>query len=170
MRAMNPAATTALPSFASLVPHAPPMVLLDALLHCEPGHAVAKVEIRDEAPFVEDGVLPTLITMEYMAQTIAALIGFEARAAGGEPAIGFLVACRTMNCTVATLPVGTRLEVDVRHVWGESVLGNFDCVVRRDDGVMVATANLSVAMAPPDVLASLTSGAHLPTADARGTQ
>jgi len=135
--------STTYPPIAELVPHKPPMILIDEVLDFAPTLLRARVTLTEASPFVEDGQVPTLVSIEYMAQSIAAFAGLTGRR-GGEPVrLGYLIACREMTLAVDSLCAGDELEVRVMQVWSDEQLGHFDCVVLRR-GETVAHAWLSV--------------------------
>lgn len=131
------------PPVAELVPHRPPMILIDEILEIRETSLSARVALTERSPFMEDGKLPALITLEYMAQSIAAFAG-AARLAAGQPVrLGFLIACREMELNVDSLSAGDELEVIVNQVWTDERLGSFDCLVTRR-GERISRASLSV--------------------------
>lgn len=134
----------------SLAPHRGPMLLLDALVEHGEDHAVCSVEITDGARFVVDGQLPTVVTLEYMAQCIAVFAGLSS---GTGPRVGYLVGVRELNLAVDALTVGDLLSVRIKRVWSSDISGSFAGQVERR-GEVVADAKLSVYV-PPE-------GAELP--------
>ncbi len=132
-----------LPPIAELLPHAGPMVLLDALVEAGDGRVVARVTLRPASLFVEDGKVPAIVAIEYMAQAIGAYAGLRARAAGGAPRIGYLLGTRDMSLEVDAFSVGDELTVEAQHVWGDEQLGSFRCEVRRG-GRALASALVNV--------------------------
>jgi predicted hotdog family 3-hydroxylacyl-ACP dehydratase len=131
------------PPVAELVPHRPPMILIDEILDIGETSLSARVALTERSPFVEDGKLPALITLEYMAQSIAAFAGAARRASGKPVRLGFLIACREMELEVDSLSVGDELEVTVNQIWADELLGSFDCLVTRG-GEKISRASLSV--------------------------
>lgn len=133
----------ALPKPAELLPHAPPMVLLDEMVHADDERAVSRVHVRPTSPFFEDGGVPALVAIEYMAQTVGAWAGFRRRRDGEPPRIGYLLGTRELRLHADHFPAGAVLEVEIRRVWGETALGQFDAVVLQG-GAVVAEGRLSV--------------------------
>jgi predicted hotdog family 3-hydroxylacyl-ACP dehydratase len=131
------------PPVVELVPHDPPMLLIDELLEADSEHAVSRVSITVRSTFVENGKVPALVTIEYMAQTIAAFAGAQNKAKGEPIQLGFLMGCRTMKLAVDALAVGDELRVEVKQVWASDKLGQFECAVTRG-GEPIAQATLSV--------------------------
>jgi predicted hotdog family 3-hydroxylacyl-ACP dehydratase len=141
----------AFPAAEDLLPHAAPMVLVDELVAHHGTGAVCEVTIREGAPFVTDGRVATLVTLEYMAQTVGVFAGYRSHSAGEPVQVGFLIGCRDMVCHRPWLPVGSVLRVRVERIWGDDMLGKFECGVELDDGTAVASATLNVARRPEGV-------------------
>jgi predicted hotdog family 3-hydroxylacyl-ACP dehydratase len=131
------------PPVSELLPHQAPMILIDEVLEVHDKSLTARVRLTPESPFMEQGRLPALITLEYMAQSIAALAGTRSRAKGEPVKLGLLMSCREMQLEVETLAAGDELTVFVSEVWSDENVGNFDCFVRRGDE-MISKASLSV--------------------------
>ena len=132
-----------LPSLAEILPHAPPMILLDELLEFRPGRARCAVRLGPGSPLVEGGRVRALVCIEYMAQAVAAYAGMVSRAAGRPPRIGFLLGTRELRLSTPFLCEGDSLIVDVEHVFGDDQIGSFRCRVLRGEET-VAEATLSV--------------------------
>ncbi len=133
------------PPVEELLPHAPPMVLLDAVEEIEGLRCCCRVEVRFGAPFVEEGGLPAFVGVEYLAQAVGVLSGWRARLSGKAPQLGFLLSVREYASEVATFPIGTRLLVEVTHVWGEGEMMRFDGVLRdAAHGQILAQGGLSI--------------------------
>jgi 3-hydroxyacyl-[acyl-carrier-protein] dehydratase len=97
-----------------LVPHRPPMLLLDELVRAEGDEALATGRVREDCPFLtERGELDSLAGAELIAQASAALqaVGSSAR---GTASAGMLVGMRDFE-VLGTAKVGSSLEVIVRE-------------------------------------------------------
>jgi len=135
---------TALPRVAELLPHVPPMLLLDELLDAGPGFARCAVRITEDSVFVEEGRVRAVVALEYMGQTAAALAGLESREGGGRrPAAGLLLGTRELTLRVPCFEVGDELLVEVKEEYKDERLSSFRCRVRRA-GETVAEAVLNV--------------------------
>lgn len=135
--------TAPLPPVALVVPHRPPMILIDELLELGPKSLSSRVTLTARSQFVEGGRAPAVITLEYMAQTIAAYAGLALRAQGLPTRKGFIIACREMVLEVDDLAAGDELLVEVIEIWSHDALGHFDCTVSRA-GAPISRASLSV--------------------------
>jgi predicted hotdog family 3-hydroxylacyl-ACP dehydratase len=124
------------------------MLLLDRIVAFQPEQSVTcEVRIRPDATFVEDGGVPAVVGIEYMAQTVAAFAGMSARADGKPPRVGLLLGCRELRLTTDAYAIGDTLTVNARRTWGESEIGSFTCNVARG-GEVLATGTLTVYQGP----------------------
>ncbi|MCB9506408.1 MAG: hypothetical protein H6697_01930 [Myxococcales bacterium] len=131
------------PPTAELVPHAGPMVLVERLTAWGDGYAEGEVVVRDGARFVTDGAAPAVASMEYMAQVVAACLGYEAYRGGAGVRVGMIIAVRTMDLLVERFAVGDTLHITVQRQRGSESLSHFDCRTERD-GELLATANMTL--------------------------
>jgi predicted hotdog family 3-hydroxylacyl-ACP dehydratase len=132
------------PPLLELIPHGPPMALLDAVVDHGPEHLSARMQVTATNPFADpDGNFPAWAGIELMAQAIAAYGGLGTRARGQPPRVGFLLGTRRYVSDCAALPAGTELLVTVRKLLlDEQGLGAFACSIECPFGKIVA--NLSV--------------------------
>jgi predicted hotdog family 3-hydroxylacyl-ACP dehydratase len=119
------------------------MILLDEILAFSPEGARCAVRLRPDSPLVEDGRVRALVTIEYMAQAVAAYAGMKSWLAGEPPRLGLLLGTRELKLSVQHLLAGDALTVDVEHVFGDDQIGSFRCRVVRGEET-VAEATLSV--------------------------
>ncbi len=141
-----------------VVPHRGAMCFLDRLLAWDEDSVVAEARIQAGGLFDESDGTPAWVGIEYMAQAVAAWAGCHARAAGREPAIGFLLGSRRYAAAVARFATGAVLRVEARReILGDNGLGVFACRILEDETVL-ATANVSV-YEPADAVAYLESEA-----------
>ena len=135
---------TAFPPSVEVVPHRPPMLLLDRVLAYDGERVVCELTLEPSSPFAQEGEnggeVPAIVGIEYMAQTIAAGAGLSARGKGQPARIGFLLGCRNLTIAVDSFQIGDRLTIAARRTWGENQLGSFACTVQRDGEVLVEGA------------------------------
>lgn len=136
---------------AELVPHSGAMSLLDRAIEGDAEHFVAEVDIRPGGLFCGDDGVGAWVGIEYMAQTVAAWAGWQARRRGEVPKVGFLLGSRRYACSVPVFRSGQVLRVAVRQEFrADNGLGQFDCRIEIA-GETVATAALTV-FEPDDAL------------------
>jgi len=126
-----------------LLPHEPPMLWLDRVLFRDGDAVRCALEIRPDHVFVEDGLVEPVVSIEWMAQTVGALVGIIDRGNDQNPRPGYLIAIPEASFAVDTFAVGDRLEIEAKRVWGDDELASFECAVARA-GQTVAKAQLSV--------------------------
>ncbi|MFL0796643.1 MAG: hotdog family protein [Cellvibrionaceae bacterium] len=131
-----------------VVPHARPMALLDTILEWSDTHLIAEVAILEDSPFTDSEGVPSWVGIEYMAQTIAAYAGVQAREHQEPVKIGFLVGSRRYNCNSSYFPIGSKLQVSInQEVQSESGLAVFQCCISgidQNNKAIEASANLNV--------------------------
>jgi predicted hotdog family 3-hydroxylacyl-ACP dehydratase len=126
---------------AELLPHRPPMILLDEILGYDEGSLSAAVRVGPASLFVESGAVPAHIGLEYMAQACGAFAGVVARERGAPVRIGFVLGTRQYRAHVPSFRCGDRLVVTVS-------------VLYQDAGRLAAEAQLSVYQPDPAQLAA----------------
>ena len=131
------------PAISELVPHAPPMLALEELVRWEPGMAECRMRVRAENPFVRDGRVDAVVTLELMGQAVAACLGYEAYLGGAGVRAGMIVGSRKMELHRAHLEVGQELTVVAERLRGSDEVSTFECRVD-ESGQLVANANMTV--------------------------
>jgi predicted hotdog family 3-hydroxylacyl-ACP dehydratase len=120
-------------SLATLVPHQPPMLWIDAIDAVEGEQIVCRVTVRDEHVFVERGAAETIVAIEWMAQSVAAFVGLEDESKGTGPRPGYLVAIPEARFFAASVLVGETVILTCTRRFGDEQLASFTCVARRGD-------------------------------------
>ena len=103
-----------------LIPHRLPMRLVEAVVSVDEIAITATAEVRDTWPTVRDGHAQSLMLIELVAQTAAALQGWRERHADDSKAGmgGLLVGIPDATPLAPTIPVGTPLVCMVRITHG----------------------------------------------------
>lgn len=136
------------PKIAELVSHAGPMLLLERLLEDGDDYVVCEVLVRSDGLFDSGGRVPAWLGIEYMAQTVAAFSGLQARRDQELVKLGYLLGSRRFETNVQHFACGDVLRVTARRlVHDRSGMGAFECEVQGDRAQQSAT--LSVYQ-PPD--------------------
>jgi predicted hotdog family 3-hydroxylacyl-ACP dehydratase len=136
-----------------ILPHGAKMVVIDRLVAHDHTRSVASVTVRRDSKFCEKTGVPGWVGIEYMAQTVAAHAGFDARLRGKPPAIGFLLGTRSYECRVAEFPLGSELEITVEPLFTDAGLGSFNCIIESDE--VLASAVISIYQPDDEELARL---------------
>jgi predicted hotdog family 3-hydroxylacyl-ACP dehydratase len=132
------------PPVAELVPHEPPMLLVEALLEWSPDEALVGAKVRAGSPFVSGDRMPATILLEYMAQAIAVASGMTDHQQGraiGE--IGLLLGTRELELCCDELAVGDALELRVVREFADEKLARYACTTTRA-GELLARATINV--------------------------
>jgi len=137
-----------LPPVAELVPHGPPMLALEQLSTCEPGRATGTMQVR-ESLFLREGRLDAVVTLEYMAQLVAACLGHEGRRAGVGVRVGMVVACRSMTLARAELLLGERLVLNARCIRRTESVSQFETETHDGSGALVSRATMTLVHGEP---------------------
>lgn len=143
---------------AELIPHAGDMILIDQVLAFDEEQIQTCLTVRAGGLFNEaDGSLPAWVSVELMAQSVAAFAGCQARSKGEAVKLGFLLGSRKFDCNVAHFPAGSELNIHaVRSLQDDSGMGVFECTLTGPD--INAFARLNV-YCPPNTADYLAEGA-----------
>jgi predicted hotdog family 3-hydroxylacyl-ACP dehydratase len=135
------------PPIGELLPHRPPMLWIDEVVAQAGDDVHCRLTVRDEHVFVHGGEVDPVVSVEWMAQTVGALVGMFDRKQSQSPRPGYLIAIPEAQFFVPTFAVGDVLEVHARRSWGDATLASFEAHIERA-GVLVARAQLSVYRSP----------------------
>lgn len=132
------------PALASLVPHRPPMLLLDALVASDDVSATCAVVVREGAMFVRGGRVGATVFIEYMAQCAAAFMGLRATSRAEPVRVGYLLGAREVTLHVDGAAVGDALTVRAELTFDDGAMAAFAGEVRDASGALLAAAELQV--------------------------
>ena len=132
------------PAVTELVPHQTPVLALEELTSWQLGHAKGKLTIRASNPLLRDGKLDTVMSLEYMAQCVAACLGMEAYQGGGNVRVGMVIACRTMEIHQPQLLLGESYTVKADCVRGNDSISHYDGEMHASDGTLVANCTMTL--------------------------
>jgi predicted hotdog family 3-hydroxylacyl-ACP dehydratase len=128
-----------------LLPHAPPMVLVDRVVEWEDQSIVTALTIGPSTPFLDSGRgVPAHVGLEWMAQTCGLFAGLESKAKSEPIRLGFLLGTRSYQATRPYFPEGDSLTVAALLVLREGDMAVFDCRIRAADRCEVASAQLTL--------------------------
>lgn len=95
-----------------LLPQRPPMVMVDKMIACDNNHITTQLTIREENLFSFQGNFQESGLIENIAQTAAALSGYQAKLNDKKVKLGFIGSVR--NLEIISLPaVGSQIETSV---------------------------------------------------------
>lgn len=131
------------------LPHRPPFCLIDQLLSCDDIGSHSEALITTTGVMVDaDGYLEPVALVEMLAQSFAAMRGYDDLRRGRPVREGFLVGIRRAQL-LAPVRVGDRLEISVQTTATVGAFALADGVVRRNDEV-VASGSLKLWIPEPD--------------------
>ncbi|MBN4050560.1 3-hydroxydecanoyl-ACP dehydratase [Gammaproteobacteria bacterium AH-315-M22] len=139
------------PRLFALIPHRPPMLLINRIVNVSEKQSSAIVLIDEKTPFFDTKYgVPSWIGIEYMGQTAALIAGYQLEQGLVKPYLGFLIGARSYQVKQAYFSSGQSLQV---HCQEEAVVGNelasFNCKIYYDDiDDWLAQASLSVLRQP----------------------
>ncbi len=134
------------PPIIDLLPHRPPMILIDHVVHHEVKKTVCGVTIGPHSLFQDQlGRVPNWIGIEYMAQSVAAHAGLLAHAHGVPIRVGFLLGTRRTICYQSRFEQGQALLIQVEPRHGGEPVAIFACTIRdRESGTLCMEGTLNV--------------------------
>ncbi|OUR80063.1 hypothetical protein A9Q83_02195 [Alphaproteobacteria bacterium 46_93_T64] len=126
-------------SIADIVPHDPPMVLLDRLVSSNETSLVAEVNITGTTPFFEPNYgVPAYVGVEYIAQAISAHNGLKDTQKGQEVKPGFLLGSRKIELNCPYFKEGQTLIVSVKVSFNDGEMAVFDGEILLEKEVIVS--------------------------------
>jgi predicted hotdog family 3-hydroxylacyl-ACP dehydratase len=140
------------PPIDDLVPHGPPIRAVEELLHWERGRAKCRLQVRPHTPFVRGNRVAGIAALEYMAQSVAACLGYEAYLGGGRVRVGMIIGVRKFELLEAYIEVGTELEIQVDRIRGDDDVSTFRTETRTG-GNLICSAHMTLVhpeTPPPD--------------------
>lgn len=140
-------------AIAQLIPHRPPMLLLDRIIEADFEHVIVETVIREGSTFYQSGCgVPALVGIEYMAQAAATLGGLQATQGGEIPMLGYLLGTRKYYCSLTWFKAGDVLRVFCKQkLRGDSRLSTFTCriaICKSDIENVVAESDLKIYKSP----------------------
>ena len=132
---------------ADVLPHDPPMVLLssyDPASYTGDGLS-AYVDITGQSPFYDGalGGVPAVFALEYMAQTMAALVGLKRRRLRLEPRLGFVLGSRSLKVDIDRFAAGSRYRIDAQMCFTDGSFAAFDVKIVAPDGTVAAEGRIN---------------------------
>ena len=128
---------------ASLLPHADPMILVDAVTSCDSQQVTVTATIGMHHPFATQEGAPIHVGIELMAQTCGAYAGCQAKLSGVPVKTGFLLGTRNFEAVQDRLEAGVCYTITAQVLFMDEEMGVFDGKITYSQAV-VATAQLSV--------------------------
>jgi len=159
---MYPSKVIERPKIQDYLPHKDSMLLLDRIVEydIDAYTLVSEVDADEDNLFFrsEMGGIPAWTGFEYMAQSIAALSGVNARERlGTEPKIGFIMSIRGFKTDIPSYPAGKTLRIAVSQLFREESVVAFDCSVSVDSKTVTTAVVNAIEI---DSISSIPGGAN----------
>jgi predicted hotdog family 3-hydroxylacyl-ACP dehydratase len=132
-----------------LIPHRPPMLLVDEVIAHEGLSVVCRTTIREDMPFVRDGEVPVLLALELFAQSAASLVALLASRGGAPLTSGAILGSREIKLYGDVLRVGDILEIHCEERMAIGVTAQIACELRRG-GELLAEGSINVMAGSPE--------------------
>ncbi|WP_298771405.1 hotdog family protein [uncultured Shewanella sp.] len=128
------------------LPHDAPMIFIDKVIEYQTDMLVSEITITPQSPYFDASIagVPNYVGIEYMAQTIAALAGIEAKERDDIIRIGFLLGSRKLQLHTPLYRLGKSYQTHVARLYQEDTgLAVFECKIIDKDNI-IAEANINV--------------------------
>ena len=146
---MNQAAL--IKNIQNLVPHSNDMLLIDQVIEKGSNNLKASVDLSAPSLFkTDEGLIPSYVGLEYMAQTISAFIGTRSLEQGEPIKLGFLLGTREYHTELCYFPKDETIIISAETIMMDDEFGVFDCKIITKDNVEIANAQLK-AVQPDDI-------------------
>ena len=120
-----------------LIPHRLPMRLVEGIVRVDDNAILTTSVVRDTWPTANGGIVRTLVLVELIAQSAAALQGWKERHEREMGIGGLLVGIHTAKPRLPAVSVGTRLTCSVHISHGATNYLAFEGEVKDDAGVLL---------------------------------
>lgn len=129
---------------SSLLKHSGDMILVDEVKEYGEDFISVNATIKEENPFLQDGVLPNFVFLEIIAQSVSAFAGLNAKNSGKEVVLSLLLGCRNFQMYKDGLEVGASVNVWAKvSTLEDDGFGVYDCKMYEGD-FLVAKGRLNV--------------------------
>ena len=126
-----------------VLPHSHPMILIERILEYGELYIKTMVTISEATPFIYQGKVPSYVSIEYMAQSVAAYSGINQLKSGNDIQVGFLLGTQKLELYEDSFNVGDLIELNAERHYYDGEMASFHCQAARQ-GTILAKANISV--------------------------
>ena len=131
----------------TILPHKGKMFLLTRVVAYDTiwRNLSAEYAITEDCLFYDPALsgVPTWVSFEFMAQSIAGLSGITSREKGEPPKMGCILSVSNMEIRAPLLPAGTTVQIRVQEEYAADGIFTFTCTVFLEDAE-AASAKLTV--------------------------
>lgn len=132
-----------LPAIDTLIPHRPPMLLVDEVVAHEGMTVVCRTTIREDMPFVSDGEVPMLVALELFAQSACSLVSLLAQRGGAPMMSGAFLGTRKVELHAPSLKVGDVVDIHCEEKMAIGPTAQIECRLERA-GEVLAEGSINV--------------------------
>jgi predicted hotdog family 3-hydroxylacyl-ACP dehydratase len=140
-----------------LIPHRPPMVLVDRLDGFTHNSVDCSLTVTDSLAFVTEEGLPAWVGLEVMAQSVAAWSGAVALSGNRPINVGFLLGTRKYRSYTAVFALGSELKIHGEELLQDAGMLVFECTIMLQ-GEVVAEAKLTAYLPDQEHLKKMING------------
>lgn len=132
------------PPIDKLLPHDHPMILIDKIIDSTETQIISETRISCNSLFYEDTEqgIPAYLSIEMMAQTIAAKAGLNAVSASQPVPVGLLLGCRRYQLYQSYLRLKSRVIIHADQVMYDDTMAVYQCKMLMDNAEL-ATAQIN---------------------------
>lgn len=121
----------------SLIPHRAPIKMITEVIELNGNSGAAAAVVNENWPLCDGQAVRSLILIEAIAQTAAIVEGDKRRKEGKSGAKGWLVGIKSAEFKQDTIPVNTRITVQVRSLYAMDSYGVIEGVVKSGDDILL---------------------------------
>ncbi|MEO8314373.1 MAG: 3-hydroxylacyl-ACP dehydratase [Pseudomonadota bacterium] len=142
-----------------LLPQKGEMCLLGRVLYADDERLVATAMFSEGSLFCRNGEVGSWVSLECMAQAVAAWAGYQGRTRGVAPRIGFLLGSSRFDCRSSCIRPGKTLRIEVtKEIQMDDGLGQFTGRTYQDEELL-ASAVITV-ISPEDPSSIIASASN----------
>jgi len=131
----------------SLMPHRPPMILIDRLIQVTADGVVCEASFSSDSVYARADGVPNVVVLECMAQAVSVFVGLFNRRESKPIRDGYLVGVNSARFYVDRFAIGEKLRIVASHAWGDGPFASFKCQTTVG-GSEAASATLNVYQVP----------------------
>lgn len=136
------------PAIETLIPHRPPMLLVDEVVDHAGLRVSCRTTIRSDMPFVANGEIPALVALELFAQSACSLVSLLAGDRGAPMTGGAILGTRKLELHTDVLRVGDVLDIHCEEKMALGPTAQIQCRLERR-GELVAEGSINVMAGTP---------------------
>ncbi|MBX3272358.1 MAG: hypothetical protein KF729_19015 [Sandaracinaceae bacterium] len=137
-----------LPPITELLPHRPPMLLVDEVIRHEGLRVTCRTTIREDMPFVSDGQAPMLVALELFAQSACSLVALLAVGRRTAMMGGAFLGTRKVALHADALFVGDVVDIHCEERMAIGPTAQIECRLERA-GELLAEGAINVMAGTP---------------------